>query len=334
MTESCSNCGEARSGRYCARCGQNDRNYRRSLGPMLWELTREAFEVDARVLQTLKLLLFKPGSLSTEFSDNRRARFMSPVRLYLFTSFLFFLVVSFRIPDTVYDDVYDDALVVETDTAEAAPSLLSDAEIAGLKAALRPGQRHRVDDILARPEASAARNNLPLLARLVAPEYPPGPGTDSLAAPAAALNPDPPGFLKRAFASSMVDLLHDPGVFIQRVIGNMPIAMFFLLPFLALALKICYFRKRRFLIEHLVFAIHVQTFVFLALGAALLMPAETFGSWGRLSLIVVSQVYYLVALRRFFRDGWIRTVIKGFTVEWLYLWVLLPSFLVTLFLTG
>lgn len=332
MTEFCLNCGDARSGRYCARCGQNNRNYRRSLGPMLWELIREAFEVDARILQTLKLLLFKPGSLSTEFSDNRRARYMSPVRLYLFTSFLFFLVVSFAVPDTVYDDAL---LVVETDTAEVAPAeLLSDAEIAGLKAALRPGQGHRVDDILARSDASPSRNFLPMLARLVTSEDPLGPDVDSLAAPAVPLNPDPPGFLMRAFATSMVDLLHDPDVFIQRMIGNMPIAMFFLLPFLALALKICYLRKRRFLIEHLVFAIHVQTFVFLALGAALLMPGGTLGNWVRLALVVGPQVYYLVALRRFYRDGWIRTVIKGFAVEWLYLCILLPSFLVTLFLTG
>ena len=71
---------------------------------MLWELNREAFEVDARIFQTLKLLLFKPGSLSTEFSRNRRARYMSPIRLYLFTSLVFFLVLSWKLPDTVYDD--------------------------------------------------------------------------------------------------------------------------------------------------------------------------------------------------------------------------------------
>ena len=100
---SCLNCGDARSGRYCAQCGQNDRNYMRALLPMLWELIREAFEVDSRVPRTLGLLFVVPGSLSREFSVNRRARYSSPVRLYLFASFVFFLVLSLAVPDTMPD---------------------------------------------------------------------------------------------------------------------------------------------------------------------------------------------------------------------------------------
>ena len=101
-----------------------------------------------------------------------------------------------------------------------------------------------------------------------------------------------------------------------------------------MALAVCYFRKRRFFVEHLVFAMHVQTFVFLVLSMAILVPFGPIGAWVNLVIILALEVYYLVALRRFYRNGWIWTLIKGFTVQWLYLWVLLPSFLVTLFLTA
>lgn len=67
----CTNCGHPRQGTFCAQCGQNDRNYQRSLPPMLWELLRETFELDARIPQTLWLLLFKPGELAAEFSRKR-----------------------------------------------------------------------------------------------------------------------------------------------------------------------------------------------------------------------------------------------------------------------
>ena len=103
-TVACPNCGDGRSGRYCAACGQNDRNYVRGLLSVTWEFCRDSFEVDSRLFQTLKLLFFKPGTLSREFCRNRRARYMSPVRLYLFSSFLFFLVVSTRIPDSFGGD--------------------------------------------------------------------------------------------------------------------------------------------------------------------------------------------------------------------------------------
>ena len=38
--------------------------------------------------------MFRPGSLTREFSRNRRAGFVSPVRLYIFASFVFFLLLS------------------------------------------------------------------------------------------------------------------------------------------------------------------------------------------------------------------------------------------------
>jgi len=90
----CANCGAERSGAYCSRCGQNDRDYHRALPPLVSELLREAFELDSRLVQTLKLLMFKPGALALEFSRNRRASYVSPIRLYLFVSILFFFLLA------------------------------------------------------------------------------------------------------------------------------------------------------------------------------------------------------------------------------------------------
>ena len=160
-----------------------------------------------------------------------------------------------------------------------------------------------------------------------------GPG-DPPVDPPAPEDPHGPGLLKRMFLTSMVDLLHDPGVFMQRVIGNMPIAMFFLLPFLALALALCYFREKRFFVEHLVFGMHNQTFTFLFLAAALLTPAGSVGRWFQLFFVIIPQVYYLVALRRYYGDGWMRTLFKGFAVWSLYSAILLPGFFLVLFLTA
>ena len=79
---------------------------------------------------------------------------------------------------------------------------------------------------------------------------------------------------------------------------------------------------------------HVQTFAFLVLSVALLVPTGPIGAWVNLILVLALEVYYLVALRRFYRNGWIWTLIKGFTVQWLYLGVLTPGFLIALFLTA
>jgi hypothetical protein len=86
----CPNCETQRAGNYCDNCGQNGRDYRKSLPPMVGQLISEAFELDGRVVRSLKSLFFKPGQLSAEFSANRRADYISPLRLYLFSSILFF----------------------------------------------------------------------------------------------------------------------------------------------------------------------------------------------------------------------------------------------------
>ena len=75
-------------------CGQNDRNYRRTVFPVVGEFLAETFETDSRLFRTARVMFTRPGQLSTEFSRNRRAGYLSPFRLYLFTSIAFFFVLS------------------------------------------------------------------------------------------------------------------------------------------------------------------------------------------------------------------------------------------------
>jgi hypothetical protein len=47
---------------------------------------------DGKFFSTLKYLLFKPGFLSHEYLRGRRASYLHPIRMYVFTSAVFFLV--------------------------------------------------------------------------------------------------------------------------------------------------------------------------------------------------------------------------------------------------
>ena len=93
---SCLNCGTLLSGPYCAECGQHDLPPE----PPLKELVAEAWDafvsVDGKVASTLKLLLLRPGALTQEYLQGRRARFLPPLRLYLICSLLFFLASAVK----------------------------------------------------------------------------------------------------------------------------------------------------------------------------------------------------------------------------------------------
>ena len=94
----CLNCGAPLGGRFCATCGQ------RVLPPhpSLRELIRDAWDelagYDGRFARTIRLLLLRPGRLTRDVLAGRRNRYISPVRLYLFASFTFFLIAAFAPP--------------------------------------------------------------------------------------------------------------------------------------------------------------------------------------------------------------------------------------------
>ena len=91
----CLNCGAAVTGQYCGQCGQ--RSTTRLIS--LWELVRDAFgdlfELDSRLWRTMIPLLVRPGLLTRDYLQGRRARYMPPFRMYLVLSLLFFVIAFF-----------------------------------------------------------------------------------------------------------------------------------------------------------------------------------------------------------------------------------------------
>lgn len=337
----CANCGRDRPGNFCAHCGQSDRDYARALLSVAGEFVRETFELDSRLFRTLGLLMFRPGRLTMEFSRNRRAGFVSPVRLYIFASFVFFLLLSLvgNLGDSFSRGLAEDAEMnltaeepagaveevqaeaAEEDQVEATEEDQADAaqppteeHLAAFRAALPSEQRRKADDILARPESNVGRQILL--------------GVASRGGVAET------GWADRFLLLSGIDMLHDPSVIPRRLIANMPIAMFCLLPFLGLILAVFHFRKKRFYVEHLVFAIHVQTFAFLIYAVALLLPESGPGLWVRVGCLLVPYPYFVIALRRYYENGWVVSVAKSVGVYVLYSLALIPAFVLSVFVTG
>jgi small-conductance mechanosensitive channel len=98
-TASCLNCSRPLTGPYCASCGQKKQATDLTLREFLHETTHELTNWDGKIPNTLKTLFFKPGVLTVDFLAGRRARWLSPLRLYLLCSLAFF--VSKPIAETI-----------------------------------------------------------------------------------------------------------------------------------------------------------------------------------------------------------------------------------------
>ncbi len=306
--ETCANCGATRHGAFCARCGQNDRDYHRSFPPLLGELLRETFEIDSRVFRTLRSLLFKPGELALEFSRNRRASYVSPIRLYLFVSISFFFLLSVT---TNIDEAADSVQILPSDEVVDAP-----AEVDDLSSVLGESRNQKLQEMLAEPEESWRRQ----LAMTIAAAVAEGEAADAVA----------------TFAlGQLVDAAYSPGSALGALLENLPLTMFLMLPVFAFLLAVMYWRRGHFYVEHLVFATHLHTFAFLVYIVLLLLPDEPQSETTTMLVNSVNNgmpwllaVYHLLALKRFYGGGWLGNVFAfGFQMA-VYFVVLLPLSLV------
>src|SRR5476651_1711610 len=89
----CLNCGAELQGKFCHVCGQENLEMKESFGHMLNHAVSDYFHFDYQFFHTLKPLLFKPGKLTTEYLIGRRMQYLHPVKMYIFISLVYFLLM-------------------------------------------------------------------------------------------------------------------------------------------------------------------------------------------------------------------------------------------------
>ncbi|MEO6256282.1 MAG: DUF3667 domain-containing protein [Sphingomicrobium sp.] len=89
----CLNCGTALTGEYCRACGQHA-HVHRTLAAFFHDIAHGVLHFDGKIWRTLPLLAWHPGDLTRRYIAGERARFVSPMALFLFSVFLMFAVFS------------------------------------------------------------------------------------------------------------------------------------------------------------------------------------------------------------------------------------------------
>ena len=91
----CRNCGTflgEPAGNFCPNCGQDTLNHPPSFWEFIHEFVTHYVALEGKLWKTLVLLFFKPAQLTREYREGKKQRYISPLRLYITASFLFFLV--------------------------------------------------------------------------------------------------------------------------------------------------------------------------------------------------------------------------------------------------
>ena len=239
--EVCLNCGTTLDGQYCGNCGQRANSRLISV----WELLRDAFgdllELDSRLWRTLIPLTIRPGQLTRDYLEDRRARFMPPFRMYLVLSIVFFLVAFFDPREELgflYEPQTPSAIESEQDSSEA------DAIRAEIFRDL--AEEGIIVDNSVRTEAGNADSEDD------------DDGDSDTNCDADDINSaDLPDWLASRLTEERLNVMcdriiaDDGKAFGKKLLDNVPAALFVLLPLMALVLKILYPLSKRYYVEHL-----------------------------------------------------------------------------------
>lgn len=312
----CLNCGARLRGQYCGSCGQRSRSRLISLWELISDAFGDLFELDSRLWQTLVPLLVRPGRLTADYLQGKRARFMPPFRMYLVLSVLFFVVAFF-------DPQEDLALFYEAEPpqppveqSEAAPDAL---------AGVPDEAREAIDRLIEEGviEEGDLEGNLRVDGDGVRFSFDGSNAGGDCNIDSSDVE-DLPDWLARRLTVERLQRICDNTqidggkAFKQRIVDNIPAALIVLLPLMAFVLKALYPLSRRYYVEHLLFFVHFHAFFFLILTLQILFVglAESLGIPEALRVIavVVSSIYiaiYLfIAMRRVYGQGFFATFLK------------------------
>ncbi|SDZ75103.1 Protein of unknown function [Arachidicoccus rhizosphaerae] len=115
------------------------------------------------------------------------------------------------------------------------------------------------------------------------------------------------------------DLRAHPEAFKEKILHAMPKLFFFMIPLLAALLKLFLIRQKQFyFVDHAVFALHIHSFVFILCLIGLMNPFP--GLQGLISnfILLICFIYYIIAINRVYKSGWMGSVLVGLGTAALY----------------
>jgi len=334
-------------GRYCHVCGQENTVPRESFGGLVLHFFYDITHFDSKFFQSLKYLLFKPGFLSKEYVRGRRASYLHPVRMYVFTSAIFFLVFFLLVNvKGRFATVTDQTPLTNTERVKMISELQdelnkkeSDTSILYRKLDLLKDTTKLVynGDLLKVSFWTMDSNNRKYRSLR---EY------DSVQSALPAGEKD--RWLPRTLIRKEIEMTNkfDGNVkdavleWVEIFLHKLPYLLFVSLPIFALMLKLLYIRRRQFYyVDHGIFSIHhyILSFILL-LAIVLLAAAKTKYNVGWLkdlevTLIIVWPVHLYIAMLNFYKQGWFKTFIKFSLLNLFGFFLLLMLFVVFFVLT-
>ena len=319
----CLNCQTEMHGLYCHVCGQENREPKESVWSLISHFFHDLTHFDGKFFNSVKFLIWKPGFLSKEYLSGRRASYLNPVRMYVFTSAVFFLIF-FTLFNSSQLGLDKDRKIVADSVRASADSIIREKKNRLSKKDSQelvkwfPDKRD-TNKITTGNISSDKGWNIQLTSTRATSKY----EYDSIQKLLPVSKKD--GWftrkmnyrnfeLKKRYKENSKEFLAD---LLDSFIHMFPYLLFVSLPLYALFLKLLFIRRKQFYYtDHGIFLLHLYIFSFLLMLVYFgLLKLENISnpqwtSFVKFFLFMYGIVYTIKAMRNFYRQGWGKTIFK------------------------
>ena len=320
----CLNCGTIVQGKYCHQCGQENVVPHESFWHMLQHFVYDITHFDSKFFDSMKYLLLKPGFLPQEYMKGRRASYLNPVKKYVFTSAVFFIIFFslFKAGNSVKINAEQPL----TKDERARYIERGEEEIKE-----NPDNKMWADALLMLKDSSRIITNTDMIRywddftfiNIGGRNYKDKKEYDSVQQTLPSGKRDN-WFVKQIQLKNLQlkekyknDPLKGGNVLVETFLHKLPYLLFVSLPIFALILKLLYIRQKKFYYaDHCVFTVYHYIFTFLLL--LLVFGMDKLSNVTHLAIFeiftalffVSGGIYLYLSMKRFYGQGHGKTILK------------------------
>lgn len=294
---------------YCPNCGQLNNLKKETAFGLVRELIEEFLHLDSKVTRSLIPLLIKPGFLTNSYLEGKRARYFHPVRMFLTVTIIMFLVQG------IFKDKSDEPK--PKNTKELIDAINSDEELNDTLKAIAISkletekrtfkigdEKIRIGSVVDSLKKYDSLDNANLNLQFNSEEI----DLEKVKELTDMGVKDP---------SIILDSLHMSNTFFYRFLvgqivkGNgasleeiieyykhkLPWIIFSLMPVFAFVLFLVYVRRKIYFSDHLIYAFHLHTAVFVIFSIVAIVNWFSI-DWLSKLLVFYIPVYYFVSLKK------------------------------------
>lgn len=316
--KNCLNCGALLHGTFCHECGQKNLPRRQDIGDFIANFISSFYSFESKFFKTFGFLLFRPGRIVNDYNAGKRESYYHPARMYVFLSFIFFLVLSF-VPDEDKININQDGKELSSEekkqVLDSVKVSLDSLNIKMPSANWSNSSKWESSNPKTVAEYDSIENLKPITSR--------------------------DGKIERYFAEKLIKLKQDNGDddkailkrFLDSFLENIPRMIFLLLPIFGLILKLIYLRRDFYYSEHLVFSVLFYDFMYLIGAVGLLCSMVGWLDWVSSVLMLLTFFYLYKAMRHVYKQSRGKTILKFLLLNMIFLVCLGMAFTVNAVVT-